>query len=265
VRTPTRGRFREIGDPSPTLPRVAVAVVALLGILVLWKVLLVTDVVSEFVLPDPADVARALVDQRGAIASASWVTLSEVLLGFGTATAMGVLLSLGLTYSRTFNSAVYPPLVILHAIPKTAIAPILLIWFGFGLAPKIVLSSVLAFFPILIATIAGLRSVDPELHELARSLRASLLSTFWKIDFPHALPSFFAGLRTATHLAVTGAVIAEFVAGSSGLAFLLNSASAQFQTELAFAVAIVISMMSASLFGAVVVIERLFVPWARSR
>jgi NitT/TauT family transport system permease protein len=230
----------------------------------LWKIALVTGAVSDFLLPPPEEVAQALVEFRGPIASATWVTLTEVLLGFGTAIAVAVFLAIGLVYSRMFNSAVYPPLLILHAIPKTAIAPLLLIWLGFGYAPKIVLATVLAFFPILISTIAGLRSVDPELHELARSLHASFISKFWKIDFPYALPSFFAGLRAGAHLAVTGAVIAEFISGGEGLAFLLHSASSQFQTALAIGVAIVLSVMSTALFGAVVIAERVIVPWART-
>jgi NitT/TauT family transport system permease protein len=259
VRRSSRAKLRPLGGS-----RVGITLLTLVVAVLIWKLVLVAGIASEFVLPAPEDVFRALGEYRGPIASALVITLSEVLVGFGTAIVVAGGLAIGLTYSRTFNSAVYPPLLILHAVPKTAIAPLLLIWFGFGFAPKIVLATVLAFFPILISTISGLRSVDPELHELARSLRSSTLATFWRIDFPHALPSFFAGLRAGAHLAVTGAVIAEFVSGGEGLAFLLHSASAQFQTELAFAVAIVISLLSTALFGAVVLAERLLVPWARA-
>jgi NitT/TauT family transport system permease protein len=243
--------------------RVGTMVLSLASLIAVWQVVLSTGLVSEFVLPAPAAVSSSMIEYRGPIASATLVTLYEIVLGFGAAIVLGLFLAVGLTYSRFFNAAVYPPVLILHAIPKVAIAPLLLIWFGFGLAPKIVLSLTLAFFPILIASIAGFRSVDAELHELARTLKASWFQTLLKIDFPHALPSIFAGLRTGIHLAVVGAVIAEFVSGGEGLAFLLHSASSQFQTDLAFAVAIVISVLSAALFGLVVLVERLAIPWAR--
>ena len=242
--------------------RTAFALGSIVVIVAVWQVLVAAEVTSSVVLPPPADVLDALVEYRAPILDATLVTLGEVLLGFAGAIVLGGALALGLTYSRIFNATVYPPLLILHAIPKTAIAPLLLIWFGFGLAPKVVLSVTLAFFPILISTIAGLRSVDPDLHELARSLRSPWLRTFRMIDLPHSLPTVFAGLRASIHLAVTGAVIAEFISGGDGLAFLLNSASAHFQIELAFAVAIAISVLSATLFGAVVLVEKLVVPWS---
>lgn len=249
---------------QPGLQRVAVTVASLLGILAVWQSLLTAGVVSDFVLPPPREVAGALLEHRATIIDASLRTLYEICLGFGAAIVTGLLLAIGLTYSRTFNLTVYPPLLIVHAIPKTALAPILLIWFGFGIAPKVVMVLAIAFFPILIATIAGLRSVDPDLHELARTFHSSWFRTFWTIDFPHALPSFFAGLKVGVHLAVAGVVVAEFVAGGKGLASVLQSASSQFQIDLAFAVAIVISILSASLFGLVALVERLAVPWDRN-
>jgi NitT/TauT family transport system permease protein len=255
---------RVLGAGQTTRQRVSVTILSLLVLLAIWEFVLVAGVTTELILPRPENVFSTLVEFRVPIASATWVTLSEVLLGFGGAIVLGVVLAMGLTYSRIFNAAVYPPLLILHAIPKIALAPLLLIWFGFGLAPKIILSVTLAFFPILIATIAGLRSVDPELHELARTWRASWFQTFRKIDFPHALPTIFSGLRASTHLAVTGAIIAEFVSGGRGLAFLLHSASGNFEIELAFAVAIVISLMSTLLFGAVALVERVAIPWAQT-
>ena len=245
--------------------RALIMLLSIGGMLGLWHLVTVTGAVSPIVLPAPGEVVGSFGEHRGAILESALVTLSEVAIGFTGAVVLGVLVGLGLTYSRIFNAAVYPPLLMLNNVPKTAIAPLLLIWLGFGLMHKIVLSMTLAFFPILVSTMAGLRSVDPDLHELARSLRASWPRTFWKIDLPHALPSVFAGLRASIHLAVTGAIIAEFVSGGDGLAFLLHSASAHFQIDLAFAVAIVISLMSTLLFALVVLVEKLAIPWADSR
>ena len=251
------------GPVRRTRDRTLIAFLSLGSVLAIWQIVTVTDMVSDFLLPAPAEVFGALAEHWGPIGDALLVTLSEVLIGFGGAVTLGLLVGLGLTYSRVFNAAVYPPLLMLNNVPKTAIAPLLLIWLGFGLMHKIVISMTLAFFPILVATVAGLRSVDPDLHELARSLRASWHRTFWKIDLPSALPSIFTGLRASIHLAVTGAIIGEFVSGGDGLAFLLNSAGANFQIDLAFAVAIVISLLSTVLFGLVVIAEKLAIPWAR--
>jgi NitT/TauT family transport system permease protein len=265
MRRPTRLlAARVLGEGHSPRQRVTVTILSLAGLVAIWELLVVSGVTTELALPRPEKVLESLVEFRAPIASSTWVTLKEVLLGFAGAVLLGMILAMGLTYSRIFNAAVYPPLLILHALPKVAFAPLLLIWLGFGLAPKIVLSVTLAFFPILISTITGLRSVDPELHELARTWRASWMQTFLKIDFPNALPSFFAGMRAATHLAVTGAVIAEFVSGGDGLAFLLHSASGNLQVELAFAIAIVISLMSTLLFGVVALVERVAIPWAYS-
>lgn len=233
------------------------------ALLAIWTVITAADLVSPVFLPGPAEVGTALVEFRIALIDAGLITLTEVSLGFILALVGGVALAIALSYSRWLNALLYPPLVLLHSIPKTAVAPILLIWFGFGMQHKIFLSFLVAFFPIVIALNSGLRRVDPDLHDLSRSLHASWIKTFWKIDLPFALPSLFAGLRVATHLAVVGAVIAEFVAGDQGLAHLLRSSGSQHNTALSFACAIVLSAMSATLFALVALVESMIAPWSR--
>jgi NitT/TauT family transport system permease protein len=214
-------------------------------------------------LPPPIEVLEALVEYAEPIAEAAFITSIEILLGFAVAVLGGFAIALPIRYSRGLRSAIYPPLLLLNAVPKAAIAPILLIWFGFGITHKVMVTFLVAFFPIVIALNAGLRSVDPDLHDLSRSLHASWFQTFRKIDLPFALPSLFSGLRVAITLAVVGAVIAEFVAGDAGLANLLRRAGAQNQTALTFACAMVLSVLSTCLFGAVVLAEHLAIPWAR--
>ena len=228
-----------------------------------WQLLTASGAVAPLILPPPVEVARAGSEFAGPITEAALVTLAEVLLGFAAAVAAGFAVALPISYSRRLRAAIYPPLLLLNALPKAALAPIFLIWFGFGLTHKVVVAFLVAFFPIVVALNAGLKRVDPELHDLSRSLHASWLQTFLKIDLPFALPSLFSGMRVAITLAVVGAVIAEFVAGDGGIAHLLRSAGAQHQTALSFACAATLSFLSAALFGLVVLAEYLAVPWAR--
>jgi NitT/TauT family transport system permease protein len=241
------------------LPTVA----SLAGLVAIWWGLVATRTVSPVLVPDPPEVWSALWEFRSPLADATLITLTEVLLGFGLALAAGVVIAVALSYSKVLNKVLYPPLILVHSIPKAAVAPILLVWFGFGMRHKVILALLVAFFPIVIALNSGLRRIDPALHDLSRSLRASWFKTFWKIDLPFALPALFSGLRVATHLAVVGAVIAEFVSGDRGLAVLLRSSGSVHNTALSFACAILLSVMSAALFGIVAAVENHVVPWAK--
>lgn len=260
--SPVEGSLRELA------PRGKLRGGALVGgslgtavLLLVWQGLVWIEVTSPLILPPPSEVVRALIRFRAAVWSAFGVTLGEVLVGFGLAVAVGVLLAVILTYSRGLRSALYPVLVILYSIPKIAIAPILVLWFGFGFASRVVVAFLVAFFPVVVETASGLRSVDPELHDLARTLDATRVKTFLKIDFPASLPSMIAGMKVAITLSVIGAIVGEFIAAQSGLGFLLQTAISQQVTDLALGVALVISLMSLVLFGLVSVIGRLITPW----
>ena len=241
----------------------AVAGLAVIG--GLWDLVTRLELLPRFVLPAPAAVGRAFFDFSGPLLDAARVTLVEILLGFGLAVGIGLGLALCITYSRVLSAVLYPPIIVLQAVPKLAIAPLLIIWFGFGLASKVVVAFLIAFFPVVIQTTVGLRTVEPELHDLARIHRASWFRRFTRIDFPHALPYFFAALKVAITLAVTGAIVGEFVASDAGLGFLLQSAVGQHLTALAYATVAVIALVSMALFGSVVALQRVVMPWASSR
>jgi NitT/TauT family transport system permease protein len=163
--------------------------------------------------------------------------------------------------SRTFEASVYPIVIFLQILPKIAIAPLFIIWFGFGLAPKILLVFLLSFFPIVVAGVAGFKSVSPEILEFSRSTGVSWLGTFWKIRFPSAMPEIFTGLKVAAALASTAAVVAEFVAADRGLGYLLLVFNGEMLTPLVFADVLVLGVLGLVLYYAVEVAQRLIMPW----
>ncbi len=175
---------------------------------------------------------------------------------------IGIPIAVVMTYSRIANLMFYPLLVASQSIPKVAIAPILLVWFGTGIESKLAMAFVIAFFPAVVDTATGLRSTSPELLELARSLQCSRLQTFFKIQLPSALPSIFSGAKIAVTLAVIGAVIGEFIGSNEGLGNLLLTANSQLNSALVWASLVVLSVLGMLLYGAVVLAEKIMMPWA---
>ncbi len=220
---------------------------------------------EPWLVPPPRDVADALWEYRDLLPEHTWVTLWESLAGFALAIAIGIPVGGLIAYSRFMELTVYPLLLGLNAVPKIAIAPILLLWMGFGPGPKILVSFLLCVFPIVIATATGLKQTPAELVELARSLCASQWQTFRRFRFPSALPEIFIGLKVAISLAVIGAVIGEFVGASEGLGWVIVNSGANVNTSLAFAAMVILAVVSVVLFYAIALIERLLVPWARHR
>ena len=220
---------------------------------------------EPWLVPPPGDVAEALWDYRDLLPEHTWVTLWESLAGFLLAIAVGVPLGGLIAYSRLMELTVYPLLLGLNAVPKIAIAPILILWMGFGPGPKILVAFLLCVFPIVIATATGLKGTPAELVELARSLCASEWQTFRRFRFPSALPEIFIGLKVAISLAVIGAVIGEFVGASEGLGWVIVNSGANVNTSLAFAAMVILAVVSVLLFYAIALVERLVVPWARHR
>jgi len=164
--------------------------------------------------------------------------------------------------SRTLNLMFYPLLIATQSLPKVALAPLILVWLGLGIESKLAIAWLVAFFPIVVDTATGLRSTSPELLELARSLQCSRLQTFFKIQLPSALPSIFSGAKIAVTLAVIGAVIGEFIGSNEGLGNLLLTANSQLNTPLAWAALVVLSVLGMILYGAVVLAEKILMPWA---
>ena len=192
----------------------------------------------------------------------AWITALECIYGFALAMGIGIPIAVIMTYSRIANQMFYPLLVASQSIPKVAVAPILLVWFGTGIKSKLAMAFVIAFFPVVVDTATGLRSTSPELIELARSLQCTRLQTFFKIQLPSALPSIFSGAKIAVTLSVIGAVIGEFIGSNEGLGNLLLTANSQLNSPLVWASLTVLSVLGVILYGLVVVAEKLLMPWA---
>jgi NitT/TauT family transport system permease protein len=246
--------------------RLRSAAYPLLGVTVLviaWQ--LYTDIVgvSRIVLPSPLNIWRATVQNFALLTRETWPTFVETVLGFALAVAIGIPAAVAVASSRVLNLTLYPILIATQSVPKVAVAPIVLVWFGLGIESKLVIAFLVAFFPMVVDTAAGLRATPVGLIELALSLRASRLQMFLKVQFPAALPFIFAGAKVAVTLSVIGAVIGEFVGSTAGLGNLLLSANSQLDTALAWAALVWLSLLGILLFAAVVVAERVVMPWAQ--
>jgi len=226
-----------------------------------WDVLADAFTIRDFLIPAPSDVASALWEFRGLLWDDALVTFSEVVLGFGVALVLGVAFAVALHLSPTLRRAFYPLIVASQTVPPVAIAPVLVVWFGFGIAPKLFLIALICFFPITVNTLDGLRSVDPDLIKMMRTLGAGRAQTLRRAEFPWALPFAFSGARIAVAVAVIGAVFAEWAGSSEGLGHLIQVSSGELSTDLTFAAITVLSAMAIALFGALALVERLVVNW----
>jgi NitT/TauT family transport system permease protein len=236
----------------------------LLGIvflIALWWLLCLYFRVPTVVLPTPDKVVHALISRFDLILEEGWVTLKETILGFILAIVVGIPMAVLVANSRPINLIVSPLLIGLQSVPKVALAPIILVWLGTGIESKLAVVWLVSFFPIIVDTVAGLRSTPRELIELARSLRASPLQIFVKAQLPAALPFILTGAKVAITLAVIGAVIGEFIGSSEGLGFLLLTATSQLDTPLAFAALIALSLLGVFAYLLVEGAERLAAPW----
>jgi NitT/TauT family transport system permease protein len=231
----------------------------------LWWLVTAQEWVPDYLVPTPAQVFDTMRDQWAMLAHNSWVTLYETLLGFALAVALGLGTAVLIAYSRGFDKAIYPLVLFAQVIPKVAIAPLLVVWFGTDLRPKVILAVLIAFFPVVISGVAGLRSTDPELLDLSATMGGSRWQTFRKIRFPNSLPHLMSGVKVAVTLAVVGAVVGEFIGASEGLGYVLLLANGQLDAPLLFATLILMSAIGIALFALVDVAEALLIPWHASR
>jgi NitT/TauT family transport system permease protein len=231
------------------------SVLLFLAIVLIWQVSVPLLGLSEFVLPTPWAIGERMVKDAELLALHSSFTLMEVLAGFLAAVLLGVPLALAIFYSRVFENAVYPLLVALQTVPKIALAPLMVMYLGYGWWPKIALAFLISFFPIVISTVVGLQSLDKGLVNMVRSMGSSEWQTFFKVRLPAALPSIFGGLKVAVSLAVIGAIIGEYIAAERGLGYLQLQANSQFDTTLNFATVVTISLVGVLLFYAVAFVE----------
>jgi NitT/TauT family transport system permease protein len=231
--------------------------VTFVGLLAAWQIAVVALEIPRFLLPGPIEIVEEMVEQADLLWTHGLVTLGEVVAGFGLSVAIGIPLAVLISYSRVFERTIYPLLVSSQTIPKVAIAPLFIVWFGFGITPKILITFLIAFFPIVIDTVVGLRSTPQEMFYLVRSMGASAWQTFWKIRFPNALPSIFGGLKVAITLAVVGAIVGEFVGADQGLGYLIQIANGNLDTRLLMASIVVLALVGIGLFLVIEWIERL--------
>lgn len=241
------------------------SLVMICAICVAWELSTSVFAVPKYLIPTPASVWEVLAKHPGVFLSNTIVTLRELLEGFVLSVALAVPLALFISYSRVFESFINPLIIISQALPKVAIAPLLLVWFGFGEFPKVLMAALIAFFPMLISAITGFKGIEPDVLALARSTGASELRVFWKIRLPSAMPAMFGGLKLAITFAVIGAIIGEFLSGDSGLGYLIQSASGAQRTDMLFAALIIISAISVALFYLVEFAERRFIFWHQSQ
>jgi NitT/TauT family transport system permease protein len=247
--------------PRARLPRAANVPVTLLVLFAVWEVGVRLGDVPIYLLPPPSAVALRIFTDWRVILSQTWVTTVEVIIGFGLSIAVSIPLAALLFQWRWLEETLYPLLVASQTIPKVAIAPLLVVWFGFGLAPKIVITFLICFFPIVVDSLLGFRSVPKEVMWLAKSTGASPLNTFLKVQIPAALPSIFGGVKVASTLAVVGAIVGEFVGSDNGLGYELIAANGTIDVQRSFAVLVVLSLLGIVLFGLVDFAERLLLPW----
>ncbi len=232
------------------------------ALLLLWEVLVRMTNVPDFILPPPRDLYTAFAENLYVIAIHSVVTFAEAVGGFALSFILGVGFAISVVYSRHLQNTIYPLIVILYAMPKSALAPLMVIWIGYGMFSKMSIAFLVAFFPIVVNTVVGLKEVEPELLDLAHINRASQVDIFTKIRLPNSLPYLFAGVKVAIILSVTGAIVAEFVAANQGLGYLIMQALYSLDTALTLVILFILALLSLLLFIAVQVLQRKIAPWS---
>jgi NitT/TauT family transport system permease protein len=245
--------------------RITRALVSLLIVLIVWDLAVRIFKIPAYLMPTPLQVVKQLVLQFPMLARESVPTLYATLGGFALSVLFGIPVSLLISYSRTLESYLYPLLVFSQSIPKVAIAPLFVVWFGFGVFPKMIVAFMIGFFPVVVSTVMGFKSVEPDLLDLARSMGAGRFKTFVKINLPSALPAIFSGLKVCITLAVVGAIVGEFVGSNSGIGYVLQKANGNFDLPLMFAALVVLSLIGMVLFAIIDVTERLMIPWHASQ
>lgn len=234
-------------------------------IVVAWDVAIRLFHVPAYLVPPPASVMKQLGSEWRMLLTESLPTIYATLGGFAASVLIGVPLAMLIAWSPAVEGYLYPLLVFSQSIPKVAIAPLFVVWFGFGLLPKIIVAFLLGFFPIVVSTVMGFKSLEPEMIDLARSMGSTRLKMFSKISLPNALPSIFSAMKVSVTLAVVGAVVGEFVGSNAGIGYVLQRANGNLDLPLMFAALIVLSLIGVLLFMAVDLLERWLVPWHASQ
>lgn len=235
------------------------------GVILVWEAMVVALAIKPYILPAPSVVMQQMIRRWDIVLDAAIFTAQSMIVGFVASVIIGIALALVVASSRRLEDLIYPVLVFLQIVPKIAIAPLFLIWIGYGMTSKVLIVFLLSFFPVLVSSISAFKSVDPEIMDLARSTGANGLRIFFMVRLPHALPTLFTGIKVAAALSATAAVVAEFVASDRGLGYRILEYTNNNNTPMTFAAILVLCVMGLLLYGAVEIAERLSIPWHVSR
>ena len=230
--------------------------------IVAWELYVWLDDTPTWFMPAPSAVAEETVTSRALLWEHTWTTLQEVLLGYAIALVVGIATALLIAFSPIAQRTIYPLIVASQAIPIIALAPILLIWFGFGMTPKVIVVVLLCYFPIAVNMADGLRAADADALNLLRSMGASRWQVMWIVRIPSSLPYLISGARIAAAVSVIGAIVGEWVGASSGLGYLMTRAASQFLTARLFAAVAISAVIGILMFVVVALVGRVLVPWA---
>lgn len=235
--------------------------VGVFAFLVAWEIGVRVLKVPLYLMPPPSDVAVTFAENFQKLLYHGWITTYEMLLGYALAVGIGIPLAIAITSSKRFDEFVMPTMLFFQVVPKVAIAPLFLVWFGVGTLPKVLVAFLISFFPIVIDAAVGLRSMSAEMRDLARSMGASRMQVFWDFRLPTSLPYLFSGLKVAATLAVAGAVVGEFVGADKGLGYLLLVTNSNMETSLMFATIVALTFIGLAFFYIVEFVESLLIPW----
>jgi NitT/TauT family transport system permease protein len=245
-----------------TLNEITVPALTFICAIALWELASRVFAIPEYLVPAPSRIWEESAKMGDAMVVHTLVSVRTILLGFLLSIAVSFPLAVATTYSRFFERAIYPLLILTQSVPKVALAPILVIIFGPTELPRVIVTFLVAFFPLVIAITSGLLAAPPELIELVRACRATRMQEFFRIRLPYAVPFIFSGLKVAITLSVVGAVVGEFVAADRGLGFLITTSTAFFKTPLAFGAMVILSILGIVFFQLTSAAERVFFPWA---
>ncbi|HUV06742.1 MAG TPA: ABC transporter permease [Spirochaetia bacterium] len=234
---------------------------ALLFFLLLWELIVYLFKIRSYVLPPPSEILVALFKYRVKMFTEALYTIRSMFIGYFAAIILGVLMAVPIAFSKFMQRTIYPLLVFSQLIPKVALAPIFIIWFGFRLLPKIIVVFLLSYFPVVLNAIVALRTIDQEIINLTRSTGASRLRTFFRVRLPNSLPTFFTGFKLAAISATIGAVIGEFIGSDAGLGFIILTANGDLQTDMSFAAIIILTLIGLFLYFTIEFLEHMIIPW----
>jgi NitT/TauT family transport system permease protein len=235
--------------------------VFLVLMVVVWDLTIRLFRIPAYQIPAPADVVAVLRSDWPELLRQSWPTTYATVCGFLLSAAFGIPVAMLIAGSKTVESYVYPLLVFSQSVPKIAIAPLFVVWFGFGIIPKVISAFLLGFFPVVVSAVQGFKSVDPDMVDLARAMQGSRFQVFRAVNLPHALPAIFSGLKVSVTLAVVGAVVGEFVGSNSGIGYVMQRSIGTFDLPTMFAALVILALLGVVLFWIVDRIERLIIPW----